>query len=95
MGSETTSELADVLTHECAHVFHQDLRLGRIQSLAWVLFWWHPAVAVLNRELSIAREELCDDEVLRVSTAPRYARTLLALGEHGRARPVASASRAR
>ena len=92
LGRLSTGELADVLTHECAHVFHRDLRLGRFQDLARVLFWWHPAVALLNRELSIAREELCDDEVLRVSSAPSYARTLLSLSEQSGRPPVTTAT---
>lgn len=75
------SALRDVLVHECAHVLQGDLRLGWLQSLAHVLYWPHPCVYLLNRELSIAREELCDNHVLGQGSATDYARTLVSLCE--------------
>lgn len=73
--------LRDVLVHECAHVIQNDLRLGWVQAVSRILFWWHPAVALLNRELAITREELCDNYVLRSASPTSYARTLLFLSE--------------
>jgi len=74
-------ELRDVLVHECAHVAQRDHIVGLLQRVAAMLFWLHPLLHKLNRELARAREEVCDDYVLRQGEPTRYARTLLALAE--------------
>lgn len=74
-------ELRDVLVHEYAHVAHRDHLVGLLQRVAAMLFWLHPLVHVLNRELARAREEMCDNYVLRQGHPTRYARTLLALAQ--------------
>jgi len=74
-------QLRDVLVHECAHVLHRDHAVGLLQRLAQIVYWLHPAVYVLGRELARTREELCDNHVLRGSDARRYARTLLEISE--------------
>lgn len=75
------AELADVLIHECAHVICRHQIVGVLQRLAGTLFWPHPLVHVLNGELARAREEVCDNFVLRQNSACRYARTLLDLSQ--------------
>jgi beta-lactamase regulating signal transducer with metallopeptidase domain len=74
-------ELSDVLVHECAHAVCRHQVVGLLQRVAGILFWPHPLVHLLNRELARAREEVCDNYVLRRSNAPRYARTLLELSQ--------------
>jgi beta-lactamase regulating signal transducer with metallopeptidase domain/protocatechuate 3,4-dioxygenase beta subunit len=74
-------ELRDVLIHECAHVIRRDLWVGLLQRVVAVVLWPHLAVHYLNRQLGRAREEVCDNFVLRVDDARGYARTLLALTE--------------
>ena len=68
-----------MLIHECAHVARRDHLVGLLQRLTAVLFWPHPLVHVLNRRLAQAREELCDNFVLRGGLATGYAKTLLTL----------------
>lgn len=70
-------ELCDVLIHECSHVLHGDLVVGFFQRIAAILFWPHPLLHMLNRRLARAREEICDNHVLNVRPASRYAQTLL------------------
>src|SRR5205085_1358200 len=52
-----------------------------LQRLAVILFWPHPLIHQLDRELARAREEVCDNFVLRRTAAPAYARTLLQVAE--------------
>ena len=83
--------LRDVLIHECAHIARLDAWVGLLQRLAGALFWPHPLVYYANGQLSRAREEVCDNHVLRCGNRHDYARTLLDLTERylplGAARP--------
>lgn len=74
-------ELADVLVHECAHVVGRDYLVGFLQRMVEMLYWPLVPVHLLNRRLSAAREELCDNFVLRQSEPRRYARCLVSLAE--------------
>jgi len=77
-------QLADVLIHECAHALRRDPWVGLAQRLVQLVFWPHPLVYVMNRSLSRAREEVCDNYVLRGGDAAGYAQTLLELaGSYG------------
>ncbi|MEX2137851.1 MAG: M56 family metallopeptidase [Pirellulales bacterium] len=75
------ARLRDVLIHEAAHVARRDAWIGVAQRLASVLWWWHPAVLVLNRTITRSREEVCDNFVLSRSDSSQYANTLLELSE--------------
>jgi beta-lactamase regulating signal transducer with metallopeptidase domain len=74
-------ELRSVLTHEVAHIARRDLIVVFGQNLAVSLLWLHPLVHVLNRQLALAREEVCDNYVLGTIDAPSYSRILLRLAE--------------
>ncbi len=79
--SISSDALRDVLVHECAHVLRLDPWVGLLQRLAAVVYWPHPLVHYLNSQLTRAREEVCDNHVLRCGDRCGYARTLLALTE--------------
>lgn len=89
---EMAARLREILIHECAHVARRDPWVNLAQRLAAVLWWWHPVVLWLNRLISRAREEVCDNFVLQRSDAPSYAQSLLELAErsssHGRIVPA-------
>ncbi|MFO1095892.1 MAG: M56 family metallopeptidase [Planctomycetaceae bacterium] len=75
------ARLRDVILHEAAHVARRDPLVLVAQQAASALFWWHPGVWLLNRSVSRAREELCDNHVLRRSDPADYAQLLLDLAE--------------
>ena len=73
--------LRDVLIHECAHVSRRDAWISLLQRVSALLYWPHPLLHLLNRQLVSAREELCDNYVLREGQAASFAETLLRLSE--------------
>ena len=73
--------LRDILVHECAHILRGDLRVGLLQRLAGIVYWPHPLVHYANGQLARAREEICDNHVIRASDRCGYARILVALTE--------------
>ncbi len=74
-------QLRDVLVHESAHILHRDHAMGLLERVAHAVYWLHPAIYLLQRELAKAREDLCDNYVLRGNNARAYARTLLELSQ--------------
>jgi len=74
-------QLRDVLVHECAHIVRRDHAVGLLQRLLHVVFWPHPLIYLLGRELARAREEVCDNFVIKAGDVVGYARTLLRLSE--------------
>ncbi|MCW3094509.1 MAG: blaR [Chthonomonadaceae bacterium] len=77
----TPRQLRHVLLHECAHVAFRHGFGGLLERIAGVLFWPHPLVRALCRELARAREEVCDNFASQEDGATCYARTLLAIAQ--------------
>lgn len=50
-----------VLAHELAHVVRWDALANSLQILVQAIFWFHPLVWWLNRELRHEREKCCDE----------------------------------
>lgn len=55
------ASLEAVLAHELAHVRRRDFLVNFLQNLAEVIFFFHPAVWWLSREIRAEREHCCDD----------------------------------
>lgn len=78
---DSTDRLREVLIHEYAHLVRHDIWISVAQRLASIVWWWHPAVIGLNRQIARSREEICDNFVLGHSDPISYAQTLLELTE--------------
>jgi beta-lactamase regulating signal transducer with metallopeptidase domain len=74
-------QLRHVLLHECAHIAFRHGYGGLLERVVGVLFWPHPLVQTLCRELARAREEICDNFASQEDGAACYARTLLAIAQ--------------
>ncbi len=83
----SATHLHDILVHEVAHIVRRDQWMVLLQNVAGAIYWLHPLAHSLNRALSRAREEICDNYVLATTNAPSYSRTLLALAESMPSRP--------
>ena len=72
------TDLQAVVLHEAAHIAHRDHWVGLLQRLALAMFWWNPLVRMLSGRLSEAREEVCDNYVVRAQgDGVRFARFLV------------------
>ncbi len=87
----TDPELEAVLLHELVHVARRDNLVSRLSAVLCCLFWFHPLVWWLDRQLLAERETACDDRVIELGSASRtYAQSLLkVLGFGVPARPAA------
>ncbi|MEM8670341.1 MAG: M56 family metallopeptidase [Planctomycetota bacterium] len=73
--------LEQVLVHEAAHLIRRDPLTQIFARVVIALWWWCPLVWMLNRKLSQASEEACDDYVLKNFEPTEYGTTLLMLGK--------------
>ncbi len=63
------------------HIKRHDSWVNLAQQLATIAFWIHPGVHWLNRQIGRAREEICDNFVLKQAVPSDYAHLLLELAE--------------
>lgn len=85
------AQFQGILVHEMAHIVRGDTWIGLLQRIVAVLWWPHPLVHLLNRMLSRAREEVCDNYTLVHGDRHRYARTLLHVSQQANvSRPLVS-----
>ncbi len=82
----TPDTLQDVLDHEAEHLLRGDHWVLLLQGIAAAIYWPIITVHLLNRGLSRAREELCDNAVLAGRDPADYGQTLLAVAEQAKSR---------
>jgi bla regulator protein BlaR1 len=72
--------LETILLHELAHIRRWDYPVNLLQNLAEVLFFYHPALWWVSRQIRRERENCCDDAAaIRCGDPLRYASALAAL----------------
>jgi beta-lactamase regulating signal transducer with metallopeptidase domain len=78
----TESEVDQIILHELAHLRRWDVWTNLVQKLAEAVFFFHPAVRWIGRQLNLEREIACDDWVISLTGQPRsYAACLTRLVE--------------
>lgn len=79
----TESELKSILVHELSHVRRGDVWMSWIQVVASCVWWFHPLVWHMNRQIVRWREASCDEEVIAwLAIGPReYADAILRVVE--------------
>ena len=86
------------MCHELAHVARFDCLTHTFAVAACALYWFHPAMWWIARQLRIERELACDDRVIAMGAEPReYAGHLLEIAYSfgGRRAPALAVSMAR
>ncbi|HET9218137.1 MAG TPA: M56 family metallopeptidase [Terriglobia bacterium] len=77
------AQRAEIVRHEHVHFARKDHWVSLLQGLVRTLFFFHPLVRWMCRQLEVERELVCDAEVLRQGFAPNsYAATLLLVAQH-------------
>ena len=91
-GGLAPQHLEAILAHELAHVRRHDALVNLLQTIAEVLFFYHPAAWWISASIRAEREHCCDDLAVRAcGTPPRtLARALLEVAELGRGLPAAA-----
>jgi beta-lactamase regulating signal transducer with metallopeptidase domain len=76
------AELHTILLHELAHLRRGDHWTNLAQKILGALFFFHPAVWWIEKQISLEREMACDDAVLEQVSNPRaYAECLVTVAE--------------
>jgi len=87
--SLSPEQLEVVLAHELAHIRRADYLWNMLQTMVETLFFFHPAVWWVSRNLRRYRELCCDDAALACCADPlTYATALLRLEEERSSRPL-------
>ena len=89
----TTAEFGQIVLHEVGHLRRADDWINLLQKLSLVVVPLNPVLIWIERQLCLERELACDDDVLRLTKAPKaYATCLTTLAEHRLGRRAAALS---
>lgn len=74
----TSMQMNAIVAHEVCHVRRQDNLTAALHMAISAIFWFHPAVWWIGRQLIVEREAACDEAVLEQShSAMEYAEGIL------------------
>jgi hypothetical protein len=83
LGRLPRAELEAVLAHEREHIARRDNLKANVHHLVETLFWFHPLVWFIGRQLREERERACDEAVIAGGHDPgEYAAGILAVCRH-------------
>ena len=89
----TTAEFGQIVLHEVGHLRRADDWINLLQKLSLVVVPLNPVLIWIERRLCLERELACDDDVLRLTKAPKaYATCLTNMAEHRLGRRAAALS---
>jgi hypothetical protein len=89
----TTAEFGQIVLHEVGHLRRADDWINLFQKLSLVVVPLNPVLMWIERRLCLERELACDDDVLRLTKAPKaYATCLTNLAEQRLGRRAAALS---
>jgi bla regulator protein BlaR1 len=87
------AHLESVLAHEVCHVQRRDNLTAAIHMLVEAIFWFHPVVWWMERQLVKERERACDEAVVQLGNeAGVYAESILSVCKHHTESPIACVS---
>jgi uncharacterized protein (TIGR03067 family) len=64
LAKASVRQIEPIVAHELVHVRRRDNAVGWLQSIAQLVWWFHPMVWWANRTASVERERCCDEEVV-------------------------------
>lgn len=83
LGRLSTEQLGAVLAHEREHIARHDNLTAHLHHLVQTLFWFHPLVWWIGRQMLEERERACDEAVIENGhDAQQYAEGILAVCRH-------------
>jgi beta-lactamase regulating signal transducer with metallopeptidase domain len=83
LGRLSPQQLRAVLAHEREHIERHDNLTAHLHRLVQTLFWFHPLVWWIGRQMVEERENACDEAVLEHGhDAQEYAEGILAVCRH-------------
>ena len=66
------NEIRYMLLHELQHYKHKDALVNYFINLAGILYWFHPVIRHMLKEIQIDREIACDSSVLQILEEEEY-----------------------
>jgi uncharacterized protein (TIGR03435 family) len=89
----TPAQLRSILAHENCHVRRRDNLTAAMHMAVEAIFWFHPAVWWIERQLIEERERACDEAVLQLGNeAEVYAESILNVCKLYASSPIACMS---
>ena len=80
LSQQDPQQIEALILHELAHIRRHDFAFNILQSWVEILFFYHPAIWWISRDVRESREHCCDDTAIAVSQNPlAYAQALTQL----------------
>lgn len=78
----TSDEIESVLAHELAHIKRYDFLFNLLQLAIGSLYFFNPAIHLINRQIRLEREACCDAAAVKAASSDMaYAKTLSKFAE--------------